>query len=167
MAEKFIQLVSGELTENEGLQSSAGASDAGKIPALDGTGRFSETMMPVGIGVESKSMVASENLSASDLVNIWNDSGTQKARKADASNNRRAHGYVLEAVTSGQSATVRFEQSITGLSGLTPGATQFLGVSGAMTATPPSTATHISQQIGVAVTADEVSFEPQQPITLA
>lgn len=167
MAEKFIQLVDGEMAENEGLQSSAGSADAGKIPALDGTGRFHVSMMPVGIGVESKSIVTSEDLSASDLVNLWNDAGTQKARKADASNGRRAHAYVLEAVTSGQTATVRFEQSITGLTGRTPGKMQFLGLAGAMTETPPSTAGHISQQVGVAVTSDEMSFEPQQPITLA
>ena len=167
---KYIALSSGELAEIEAMQSSAGAGDAGKIPALDSSGRIDSTMMPVGIGADTKSITASENLAASDLVNIHNSSG-EKARKADASGGlaKRAHGFVLASVSSGQPATVYFEGTITGLSGLTPGASQFLSgtTAGAATATAPTTPTHIAQNIGVAISATEISFEPQRPVVIA
>lgn len=167
---KYIKLSSGEFAEEASIQSSAGAGDAGKIPALDTAGRLDTSMMPVGIGADTKLIEASENLAAGDLVNIHNSSGA-KARKADASGGlgKQVHGFVLAAVTSGQNATVYFEGTITGLSSLTPGAAQFLsgGSAGAVTATPPSTATHIVQRVGTAISATEMSFEPQHPVLLA
>lgn len=169
MADKFIKLSSGQLTEQEALVTSAGAGDAGKIPALDAAGKLDNSVMPVGIGADTKVIAASENLAAGDLVNLWNDAGTIKARKADASNGRRAHGFVLSAVTSGNNATVYFEGTITGLSSLTPGAIMFLSGSsaGTATSTAPSTTGQIVQEIGVAISATEISFEPQRPVTLA
>lgn len=167
MADKYLKLSGGALAEQQALTSSSGSGDAGKIPALDGSGRLDSTMMPVGVGADTKTITASENLAAGDLINVHNSSG-QKARKADASNGYRAHGFVLASVTSGQPATVYFEGTITGLTSLTPGAPMFLsGTAGAATATAPSTSGHISQNIGVAVSSTEISFEPQEPITLA
>lgn len=168
MADKYIKLNNGSLTEVEAITSSAGAGDAGKIPALDGSGRIDNTMMPVGIGADTKSIEASENLAAGDLVNIHDSTG-EKVRKADAANARRAHGFVLSAVTSGQNATVYFEGTITGLSGLTPGALMFLSGSaaGEASATAASGSGDIVQEVGVAVSATEISFEPGRPITLA
>ncbi len=170
MAWKILRLIAGVLTEIEAITSSAGAGDAGKVPATDSTGRLDTTFLPVGIGADTKALAASENLAAGDLVNIWNDSGTAKARKADASGGagKRAHGFVLSAVTSGNTATVYMEGTITGLTSLTRGATYFLsGTAGAATTTPPSTSTYIVQEIGTAVSDTEISFEPQQPIVLA
>jgi hypothetical protein len=114
-------------------------------------------------------MASSENISAGDLVNIWNDSGTRKARKADASNGRRAHGFVLDAVTSPANATVYLSGDITGLTSLTPGTAYYLSgaTAGASTSTAPSTAGYLSQEIGIAVSATSIAFQPQQPITLA
>lgn len=168
MADKYISLENGALTEVEALDTSAGGGDAGKIPALDGSGRLSSTMMPVGIGADTKSIEAGENLAAGDLVNVYDDSG-QKVRKADASNGRRAHGFVLSSVTSGQPATVYFEGMITGLTSLTPGDTMFLsaGTAGEAADSPPSDPGDIVQEIGAAVSTTEISFEPGQPITLA
>jgi len=168
MAEKFIQLNSGQLQENEALQSSAGAGDAGKIPALDSTGRFSSTMMPVGIGADTKTIEASEDLSAGDIVNIHDDTG-EKVRKADASNGRFAHGFVLSGATSGANALVYFEGPITGLTSITPGAFYYLSgaTAGDITTTAPSTSTHYVQEIGVGMSATEISFEPQRAVQLA
>lgn len=169
MADKFLKLSSGQIAEQEAKTTSAGAGDAGKIPALDSSGRLDSTMMPVGIAADTKSIVTSENLAAGDLVNVYNVTGTITARKADASNGRRAHGFVLASSSSGGNATVYFEATITGLSGFTPGATLYLSgdTAGQATATPPSTSGHIVQEIGAAISATEISFEPQQPITLA
>ena len=168
MAAKYIAQTSGGLAEVEGLQSSAGAGDAGKIPALDSGGKIPVSMMPAGVGIEVLSLTASENLSAGDLINVWNDSGTAKARKADASNAYRAHGFVLSSVTSGQTASVYTDGKITGLTSLTRGATYYLaGSAGAVTATIPTTATHIAQAVGFASSDTEIVFNPGEPVTRA
>jgi hypothetical protein len=125
-------------------------------------------MLPSGIGAEARTIVASENLSAGQLVNIFDDSGTVKVRKADASNGRVAHGFVLQSVTSGGNATVYMEGTISGLSGLTVGTYYFLSATtpGSVSATPPSTAGQYAQIIGYAVSTTEITFKPQAPIIL-
>lgn len=165
-AQKFVALVSGELAEVAATVASAGAGDDGKLVARDASGRIDASNMPVGIGADTKTITTSEALTAGDLVNIHDATGA-RARKADSSNAREVHGFVLSSFGSGASALVYFEGTITGLTGLTPGARMYLGTAGAATATAPSTATHISQRVGTATSATEVSFEPQRAVTLA
>ena len=169
MAQKFLRLLSGVISELEGLVTSAGAGDAGKIPALDATGKLDNSLMPVGIGADSKILPASENLAAGDLVNVWNDSGTAKARKADATTaGKEANGFVLSAVTLGNNATVYFDGTDTQLSSLTPGAVYYLATTaGGVTDTPPSGSGNVLQRVGRALSATELTFEPGEPITLA
>lgn len=167
MADKYLQLVSGNQAEKEALVVSTGVSDAGRVVATDGTGKIDTSVLPIGIGADVKILPASENLAAGDLVNVWNDAGTSKVRKADNSNNRRAVGFVIAGVTAPANATVYLEGTITGLTSLTPGATVFLGTLGAVTATAPSGAGVISQQVGTALSATEVTFEPQPTVLLA
>jgi hypothetical protein len=169
MAQKFLRLLSGVISELEALVSSAGAGDAGKIPALDATGKLDNSFMPVGIGADSKILPASENLAAGDLVNVWNDSGTAKARKADATTaGKEANGFVLSAVTLGNNATVYFDGTDTQLSSLTPGAAYYLATTaGGVTDTPPSGSGNVLQRVGRALSATELTFEPGEPITLA
>lgn len=164
-AEKFFTgSESGVLTEKEALQSSAGAGDAGKIVSLDSTGRLDASMMPVGIGAESSSVVASENLSAGDFVNIYASSGA-KCRKADASTSgKEAHGFVLEAVASGNPATIYApSQTNTQLTGLTPGSVYFLSdtTPGAVSATAPTAPGTTVQRLGVATSTTEMPFTGQ------
>jgi hypothetical protein len=165
----FLRLVAGRLVEVLGIQASAGAGDAGKIPALDASGKLDPTMMPVGVGADTKALVASEALSAGNLVNVWNDTGTPKARKADGTTaGKEANGFVLAAVDQDATATVYLEGTITGLSGLTPGARQYLHTTaGGRTETAPSGSGNVVQSVGVALSATELSFEPQEPVTLA
>lgn len=169
MADKYIKQNAGQLAEVEGTVTSAGAGDAGKIVALDSSGKIDNSMMPSGIGADTEVMASSENLAAGDLVNIWNDSGTRKARKADASNGRRAMGFVLDSVTSPANATVYLSGDITGLTSITPGTIYYLSgtTAGASTSTSPTTAGQLSQEIGYGVSTTAVVFKPQQPITLA
>lgn len=166
---KYLENNGGQIREVVGTATSAGAGDAGKIPQLDSSGRLDNSLMPSGIGADTEVMESSENLSAGELVNVWNDAGTRKARKADASNGRRAHGFVLTGTTSPNNATVYFSGDITGLTSLTPGNPMYLSgtTAGAATATAPSTAGQISQEIGIAISATAITFEAQQPITLA
>ena len=46
---------------------SAGAGDSGKVVALDAAGRIDNSMMPVGIGADTASIQASEALAAGEL----------------------------------------------------------------------------------------------------
>jgi len=172
MANKYLAWVGAstkKLKEFAGLVTSAGAGDAGKIPALDSSGKLDITLMPSGVGAATKSIVASEDLSAGNPVNVWDDSGTIKIRKADATAaGKEAHGYVLASVTSGASGTVYFDDELTGLSGLTLGARYFLSTTpGVITDTPPSATGNIVQCVGVAVSASSIIFAPAEPIELA
>ena len=169
MADKYIYNNSGNLAEKSGLVESVGADDGGKIVALDTNGKLNESVMPVGIGADVKSLPASEDMSAGNFVNIWSDEGTIKVRKADASSNKTADGFVREAVTTGNNALVYLEGTNDELTGLTGGSFYFLSNSaaGAVMATAPTTSAHIVQKVGKALSATEISFEPSSPITLA
>lgn len=168
MAQKFLNLVSGILTQIEALVTSAGAGDAGKIPALDSSGRLDSSVLPVGVGVLSKSIVTSENLAARDMVNLYDDSGTLKARKADANNSMPAHGYVTAAATSPAAATVYFDGIISGFTGLTPGARYYLSeTAGEVDDAAPSSGGAYVQYIGVALSATEIEFDPADFVVLA
>ena len=167
-AKKFLRLVGGVLTEIFGVQTSAGAGNAGDIVALDDTGRIDNSMMPVGIGADTATITASETLAAGNWVNVWNDASTAKVRKADATTaGKEVHGFVLSAVTSGNPATVYFEGTNTQVSGQTPGTVFLQTTAGAGGATAPSASGNAVQQVGVAVSATAVNFERGAAITLA
>lgn len=166
---KFVRISGTGITEQPGLVTSTGVADANKIVETGADGKLSTTLMPPGIGPDVLSVQASENISAGDLVNIHDVAGAARVRRADASNSREAHGFVLSSVTSGNAVDVYFDGPITGLSGLTPGAKAFLSGStpGGITTTPPTTVGHIFQQVGVVGNGTTVSFSPQYAITLA
>lgn len=148
---------------------SAGASDAGKIGALDASGRWDVSMMPVGIGADTASIVASEILAAGDLVNIWNDGGIAKVRKADGSTaGKEANGFVLTGVAALASATVYFEGTNTQCTGLTPGV-QFLSgtIAGKSLPTAATGTGKIVQRVGFAISATAMNFDQNDPILLA
>lgn len=167
MADKYIYNNAGTLTEREALVESAGAGDSGKIPALDNTGRLDDSVMPVGIGADTASITAGENLAAGDFVNVYNDSGA-KVRKADATaSGKEAHGFVLASVTSGDPATVYFEGTNTQVTSATPGVVYLSTSAGSFTGTAPSSSGNVVQKLGVAVSSTAISFEAQQHIVLA
>lgn len=169
MADKYISQVSGVLTEKEALAISAGAGDAGKIIALDAGGKLPTSMLPSGIGAETATVDASENLAAGDFVNIYNDT-TAKVRKADATTaGKEANGFVLDSVTSGSSATIHLPSQINNqLSGLTPGATYWLSATaGGVVSSPPSSSGNVVQKVGRAVSATEIMVDFSEVIVLA
>ena len=166
-AKKFLRLVNGVLTEIFGVQTSAGAGNAGDLVSLDDSGRIDNSMMPVGIGADTSTISASETLAAGDWVNVWNNSGA-KVRKADATTaGKEAHGFVLAAVTSGNPATVYFEGTNTQVTGQTPGPVYLQTTAGTGGATIPNASGNVVQSIGVAVSATAVNFERSAPVTLA
>lgn len=169
MADKYLYNNAGTITEREATVVSAGAGNAGDIVALDASGRLDQSVMPEGLLPDTASIVASENLVAGDFVNVWNDAGTPKVRKADASNNRPAVGFVKDAVTSGNNASVYFEGTNDDLTGLTIGATYFLSAStpGEAVSVAPTGSGEIVQILGRAIAATKISFEPSEAIVLA
>jgi hypothetical protein len=91
----------------EPIVATAGAADAGKPVALDTDGKLNASLMPNGIGASTKIVTASEALSAGNLVNIFFDTDTWYARKADASDAAKyAVGFVEEAFESDASVEV-------------------------------------------------------------
>jgi hypothetical protein len=170
MANKYISLNSGRLTEVEATVSSAGAGDAGELVALDNTGRLDTSVMPVGIGADTTTIATSENLSAGDFVNIWNDAGTPKARKAIADvAGKEACGFVLAATTAPANASVYHEGTNTQLTGLTAGSRYYLSAAtaGTATATPPSATGNVVQFVGVAVSATALTYEASEGVIRA
>ena len=167
---KYLQQTNGVLAEVVASQTSSGATDAGKIPALDSGGKLDMTLMPTGLGAETDAITTSEAVSAGDFINIWASSGV-KARKADASvAGKEAHGFVLAGFSSGATATVyRTSQLNAQLTTMTPGVKQYLSpsVPGGRTETVPSATGQVVQVLGVSKSATELIFSPSAPITLA
>lgn len=147
----------GDPAEERAIQSSAGAGDAGKIPALDSSGRIDPTMMPAGIAAETVSFVASEDIAAGCYVNLFLSGGVLKGRLADNSNGRRADCFVLSAVSTAATGTGYTDGNNTGLSGMTIGSRQFLGTAGGVTETVPAAGSNVIVQIlGKAKTETEI-----------
>lgn len=167
---KFLSLITGKISEVVASVTSAGAADAGKIPALDSTGRLDTSMMPTGVAASTKSLIAYETLAAGNFVNEFLDAGALKVRKADATAaGKEADGYVLSAATAGASATVYpLSDSNTQLTGLTVGSTYYLATTaGTITTTAPSGSGNVVQKIGKAVTMTEIIVSANDPYYLA
>jgi hypothetical protein len=160
--QKFLALVAGKLTQLSPLQASSGSSSAGAVVALNAAGQVDVTMMPSGVGPDTQSITASEAIAAGALVNVWSNAGALNVRNANAATGLEAHGFVLAAVANGAAGTVYFSGINTAQTGLTLGADYYLSDAGAgaIVSTAPSTAGHYSQQIGTAISATSLQFNP-------
>lgn len=168
--DKYFYNNAGKQKEKAAIQSSAGAGDAGKIPALDTAGLLDISMMPVGVGAEVVVAASSENLVAGNFVNLYDNAGTINVRKADATNNTKpADGFVLSGVTSPANATVYLiSAKNTAVSALTVGVDYYLATTaGGVTATAPSASGNIIQRLGKSKSATELIFENQDYYELA
>lgn len=158
---KYFADVSGIMTEVTPISTSAGAGDASKIPQTDSTGRLDISFMPVGVGAEVTVAASSENLSAGNFVNLYNNAGAINVRKADATGaTKPAYGFVLAGVTSPANATVySISNKNTAVSALTVGSIYYLDTTaGAINTTAPSASGNIVQKIGIAETAAAIVF---------
>jgi hypothetical protein len=170
MAQGFLAVVSGKIKQVFAIVTSAGAGDAGKVPALDASGKLDASFMPTGIGANTVVVPTSENLSAGDFVNLYSAAGTLTARKADNSNNREAWGYVTASVTSPANATVQRLNTVNASrTGLTAGAEYWLGVAGGVISTPLDPVADVgktSQYLGIAKSATELATTEYQAVQL-
>jgi hypothetical protein len=114
---------------------------------------------------------AAEDLSPFDLIHIFEDGGTPKAELADSTDNTKpARAFVVEAafggsLHGGDLVRLFFGGNIitkTG-AGWTPGSVLYLGTSGGITDTEPTTSGSVSQVIGTAITSETAIFEPDEP----
>lgn len=168
MPQKFLTQNAGALKEVAANTTSAGAGDAGKIPALDSGGRLDMSFMPTGLGSHTQDLIASEAIAAGAFINIYDNGGVFTMRNADAASGKRAHGFVLSAVSNGATGTAYPCGLNNVLSGLTAG-DYFLSASavGAATKTVPTGANQIVQRLGTALTATTIDVDFGVPITLA
>jgi hypothetical protein len=116
----------------------------------------------------SSSLTASEAIAAGSFVNIYSSSGA-KVRKANATDDTKpVNGFAAGAIANTASGTIQGPGGkLTGLSGLTPGATYYLDTTaGGITATPPSGSGNLVQEVGIAVSATELLFNPKLGVTL-
>lgn len=168
MADKYQSLINGREQMVEATATSTGVAQAGDIVALDSTGKLDVSLLPTGVGPAVQVVVASENLDAGDFVNIFDNGGVANVRKADSTNDRRAVGYVIEAVTAASNATVYFEGRNDQLSGLTAGQRIYLDSAGNIQTTAPSLAGGdvIHQYLGKALSATTMDVEIADEIVL-
>lgn len=126
---------------------------------------YSSSLPPVSAGTAQ----ASQTLAAGDLINLHTVTGALRMRKADATDETKpAHGFVKAAVTSGSSGTFFGPGQVNDVvSGLTPGAGYFLATTaGGVTTTAPSTAGNIVQEVGQAISATSLLFDPLDAVQL-
>ena len=149
-----------------------GAGNAGRIPALNGSGVFDASMLVnAPAGLLSLQLAATEAVAQGALCNIFSASGTESVQNADgsAAGTKPCNGYAPAAIAQGATGTVVVSKSvITGLSGLTPGPA-FLSetAKGGVQAAGSTTAGHTFQKVGEALSANTLLFDPQQSIVRA
>jgi len=170
-AKKYLAWISGRIKQVSSVVVSAGAGNDGDLVALDSSGKLDTSVLPSGIGATTTAATASETLSAGNIVNIWDDTGTTKVRKADATaEGKEATGFVRAGFSSSATATIYLPGDvITGLSSLTPGARYYLNTTaGGITNDVSAFASgNVSQCVGIALTTSTLAFNPEPPITIA
>jgi hypothetical protein len=161
--QNFHSTIGNRTTEVLPVTTSTGTPDAGKIPATGADGRLDETFLPIGIGADTKVILTSESLAAGDFVNLYDNSGTTNARKADASvanAGKLAHGFVLDAFAASTPATIYFRGPNTQLASLVGGTVYVLSHTtpgGVLPLASGTTTTgQILQTVGSATDANEL-----------
>ena len=153
------------------IKPSAGSSFIQQLgEALSATTMEVEIQDVQGAASAKKSIEASEDLTAGDGVNVFDDGGTTKVQKWDATAvGKEADGFVKDAVTAGQNATVFFTGAINDqASGLTGGERLFMDTTaGGVTTTAPPASGNIQQKVGKALSATEYIFAPESPVEVA
>jgi len=143
---------------------SAGAADANKTVQLGADGKLHSSLLPAAalLGNEDYAIVASENLSAGDLINVFDNAGTANVRKADATDGTKPPmGFVAGAVIAGATGDVRIGNGvITGLAGLTVGGRYYLDTAtpGGIALTAPSVTGAVVYAVGRATSATEFNY---------
>jgi len=159
---RLLQNTAGQIESFTPISASAGATDAAKAIQTDATGKIDATLLPAAAGTgENYNRIASEALAAGDLINVWSNAGVANIRKADATiAGKEAMGFVQSSVASGATGVSRIGNGvITGLVGLTIGATYYLSTTaGGIVTVAPSAVGNVIQKVGRAISATELAY---------
>lgn len=137
-------------------------------PQVDVLETPAEQGPPGPTAVPSLSVKAGENLLAGDFVNLYNDAGFVKIRKATAATlGYEATGWIGADTLSGNWATMYFSYINPFQTSISPGPVFLSTTPGQATATAPSGSTQVVQRIGYALGATGISFQFSEPILLA
>lgn len=112
---------------------------------------------------------ADDNLTIRSILTVLDGgSGVPSIDFAIASNtDRPAEAFTATDITKNDSGVVYQHGYITGLSGLTPGATYFLSdTAGEITATAPTSSGYLRQVVGIAINETTLHFKPEKPVIL-
>ena len=110
---------------------------------------------------------ASEALTAGEFVQVFDDGGTGKVRKATNDDpDLHAEGFVLADVPVDVDAAVYRSGDNGWLTGLTVGADYYLGADGEVTATKPTGSGELVQHLGKAVSATSMQVRISDPLLL-
>lgn len=106
----------------------------------------------------SSSFVASETLFSGNYINIWDYNGVSQVRKTDANDSGRfAVGYINSNYNSGDAVDVEYLGLNKGFTGLSVGKPYYLSlISGNVTESPLTGSNQIFQNIGTAVSPQEI-----------
>ena len=169
MPRNYIKIGDSGNMEEEQAPNVGGANSANSVVATGADGRLDESLLPAGVGRETFRATASEAISAGDLVNTHVVNNALRIRKADASlEDGKAVGFVLANVANAAEGTVYITGSNTAAANMVPGRTYYLSqVAGKVIANAPAGAGEIVQEVGVAVTATELAFQPTNTIKRA
>jgi hypothetical protein len=166
--EKFLHTDGlGGLIEKESVQE-GGTAKAGKIVALTAAGVLHNTMMPTGIGPDTANLVAGEALASGDFVNVYEDGGAIKIRKADATTaGKPANGFILASVAADATGLVYFDGNNSSVTGATPGPVYLSTTPGAFSSNLPTATGNMVQPIGFTTAANIVNFQPGMRVVLS
>ena len=86
MADKYIErdALTGRMKEKIGADVSTGVPDAGRVVALDASGKLDASLLPAGVSSNSITLEAFVAINQGELIEIFDDGGTAKARLASA-----------------------------------------------------------------------------------
>jgi len=159
---KYLTESSGQLKQEEGIDTSAGAGDASKLIKTRADGKIDPSLLAES---EIQTKTAAETLAAGDMVHVKTDGQMEKANST--TNAKPATGYVIAGITALSTGELHGEGIVSGFTGLTVGAPVYLSTTGGeVTQTAPSASGNIVQKVGTAWSATEVKFEVAQPIEL-
>lgn len=154
-----------------GSTSVAGWASSNSIPTNEATGKVVMVGVGSGGGAASSSSTAPAGgaLAARSLV-YMNSTGQVVPANASAVG-KEAIGFVQQAYASGATATYYFSGStLTGLSGLVPGAKYYMGLTDGSIVNEATAATYTSgrviMQVGTALSATSLLFSAGNPVTV-
>lgn len=120
-----------------------------------------------GVVQLSESIVATEDMLPGMFVNIWNNSGTAGARTSNSTlPGRHVHGFILDAVSAGNTVTVYFAGLNDKCGDLIIGDQYLSAEPGRTSPFTPNMTGHVLQTIGLAISPTRMIFNPSDPVTL-